>query len=124
VVSFIRSALLTLVASATLPVILISYGIAVPFVFKNYKAAEKHKEQASSLAFEIFESIRIVAAFGAEQKLADQHQKMMENSKKHDRKNGPLVGKLKLSFDPFPPTENSCATDAIRVLESSKVSRE
>lgn len=94
VVAFIKSPLLTLVASASLPVILIAYGSAVPFVFKNFKAAEKHKDQASALAFEIFESIRIVSAFGAQGRLAKTHEEIIAKSTKIERKNGPLMGIL------------------------------
>jgi ATP-binding cassette subfamily B (MDR/TAP) protein 1 len=92
VVSFAKSWLLTFVASASLPVILISYGSIVPFFIKQHKITEAFQEQASSLAFEIFQSIRIVVAFGAEQRLSGKHDEFIENAKKSEMKNGKKMG--------------------------------
>jgi ATP-binding cassette, subfamily B (MDR/TAP), member 1 len=94
VVSFIRGPLLTLVASATIPVTLIIYSLIVPIVFKNQRRAEQYKEQASALSFEIFESIRIVAAFGAESKLEAKHTDFIERARRLERSNGPWMGML------------------------------
>ncbi|KAF2429412.1 P-loop containing nucleoside triphosphate hydrolase protein [Tothia fuscella] len=92
VVSFVKSWLLTFVASASLPVILIVYGSVVPFFIKNHKAAEAAHEQASSLAFEIFSSIRIIVAFGAEGRLSFRHSEFLRKAEKSELKNAPLMG--------------------------------
>lgn len=94
VVSFVKSWLLTFVASASLPVILIVYGITLPFFIKNHKKAEAFHEQASSLAFEIFASIRIIVAFGAEGRISSRHQEFIEKAEKAELRNAPLMGIL------------------------------
>jgi ATP-binding cassette subfamily B (MDR/TAP) protein 1 len=92
VVSFVKSWLLTFVASASLPVILITYGSTVPFFIKQHKITEALQEQASSLAFEIFQSIRIVVAFGAENQLSAKRNDSIDKAMKSEMKNGPLMG--------------------------------
>ncbi|KAF2205715.1 P-loop containing nucleoside triphosphate hydrolase protein [Delitschia confertaspora ATCC 74209] len=92
IVAFIKSWLLTFVASASVPFILILYGSVVPVFMKFHKVTQDIQEEASALAFEIFSSIRIVVAFGAEAKLARQHQELLEKAAKNDRKVAPLMG--------------------------------
>lgn len=74
VVAFVKGWLLTLVASAALPFILIVYGTIVPPFIKIQKTTGKHLEDASAMAFEMFSSVRVVVAFGAEAKLARLHE--------------------------------------------------
>jgi ATP-binding cassette subfamily B (MDR/TAP) protein 1 len=78
VVAFTQDWLLTLVASASLPFIFIAYGIVVPPFLTINKITQKHLEDASAVAFEMFSSIRVVVAFGAEAKLARQHKILLE----------------------------------------------
>lgn len=92
ILSFIRGPLLTLVASATIPLTFIIYSITIPVVFKAGRRSEKLKENASGLAFEIFETVRIVHAFNAQGKLEEQHQKLLDQAKKIDEKTSPLHG--------------------------------
>jgi ATP-binding cassette subfamily B (MDR/TAP) protein 1 len=92
VVAFIKAWLLTLVASASLPFILICYSLIIGPFLKIHKVTEKHLEDASATAFEIFSSIRVVAAFGAEDKLAKQHADMLEKAAKNEKKGAPLMG--------------------------------
>ena len=92
IVSFVKSWLLTFVASASLPFILIVYGSLVPPFIKIHKVTEAYHEDASALAFEIFSSIRIVVAFGAEAKLARQHADLLDKAAKNERKGAPLMG--------------------------------
>ena len=42
-----------------------------------HKITERHHEDASGIAFEMFSSIRIIVAFGAEAKLARQHEEFL-----------------------------------------------
>lgn len=92
VTSFIKGPLLTLVASASLPVTLLLYTFTVPILFGNAKKADKVKEQASALVYEIFQTIRIVAAFGAEKRLEAKHTDFIETARKLERANGPWMG--------------------------------
>jgi ATP-binding cassette subfamily B (MDR/TAP) protein 1 len=92
VVAFVKSWLLTLVASASLPFILITYGSLVPFFIKIHKVTEIYQEEASALAFEMFSSIRIVIAFGAEEKLSRQHEVLLDKAAKNERRAAPLMG--------------------------------
>ncbi|KAJ9636221.1 hypothetical protein H2199_007896 [Coniosporium tulheliwenetii] len=92
VVAFIYDWLLTLVASASLPLILLAYGSTLPFYIEIHKKTEHAQEQASALAFEIFGSIRVVVAFGAEERLSTQHNNWLLRAKRTEMKNGPLVG--------------------------------
>ncbi|KAL6704937.1 ABC-type transporter tr06 [Coniothyrium glycines] len=92
VVAFIKGWLLTLVASASLPFILIVYGVILGPTIKLYKVQEKHHEEASAMAFEMFSSIRVVVAFGAEDKLARQHASMLDRAAKTGRRAAPLLG--------------------------------
>ncbi|KAH8723608.1 P-loop containing nucleoside triphosphate hydrolase protein [Phaeosphaeriaceae sp. PMI808] len=92
IVAFIKSWLLTLVASASLPFILIVYGSLIPPFITIHKITEKHHADASAMAYEIFSSIRVVVAFGAEAKLARQHKKMLEAAAKNAKRGAPLMG--------------------------------
>ena len=92
VVAFIRGWLLTFVASSALPFILLAYGLCVPAFIKIHKKTESLQEEASALAYEIFSSIRIVAAFGAETKLAKQHENLLDQAATNERKAAPWMG--------------------------------
>lgn len=92
IVAFLKSATLTLVASCSIPMVLIIFVAVLPFLNKNYYIAEAIKDTASSLAFEIFESVRIVYAFGAGKRLGTKHQQILGYAKGYDRSNAPLAG--------------------------------
>ncbi|KAF2401756.1 leptomycin B resistance protein pmd1 [Trichodelitschia bisporula] len=94
VVAFVRSWLLTLVASVCLPFILVVYSAILPFFIKFHKATEAHQEEASAFAHEIFASIRIVKAFGAEARLSAKHDESIEKARKSELRNTPLMGLL------------------------------
>jgi ATP-binding cassette, subfamily B (MDR/TAP), member 1 len=94
VTSFVKGPLLTLVASSCIPLSLIIYSLVVPIIFGNQKKSEAFKEKASALAFEIFESIRIVTAFGAEGRLAKAHLTFLNKGQAIDIKSGPFMGFL------------------------------
>lgn len=92
VVAFVKNWLLTFVASAALPLILIIYGSLVPPFIKIHKVTEQYYDEASALAFEMFSSIRIVVAFGAEDKLAKQHATLLDKAAKNEKRAAPLMG--------------------------------
>ncbi|KAH6629396.1 lipid A export ATP-binding/permease protein-like protein msbA [Boeremia exigua] len=92
VVSFVKGWLLTLVASAALPFILVVYGFIVPPFIKIQKVTAKHLEDASAMAFEMFSSVRVVVAFGAEAKLARQYELEIMKAGENEKKAAPLMG--------------------------------
>ncbi|KAF1996643.1 leptomycin B resistance protein pmd1 [Amniculicola lignicola CBS 123094] len=92
VVAFIKAWLLTLVASASIPFIIMVYVPLVPPFIKVHKVTEQFHEQASAFAFEIFTSIRVIVAFGAESKLTSIHEDLLEKAAKNEKKNAPLMG--------------------------------
>lgn len=94
IVAFVKAWLLTFVASISLPFMLISYGIIIPPYMTIHKVTENYLDDASSLAFEIFSSIRIIVAFGAEAKLARQHGELLRKAEKNERRSAPLLGLL------------------------------
>jgi ABC-type bacteriocin/lantibiotic exporter with double-glycine peptidase domain len=94
VVAFVKAWLLTFVASVSIPIMLLSYGVIVPPFMKIHKITEAYHDDASALAFEIFSSIRIVVAFGAEAKLARQHEAFLKKAEKNERRAAPLMGLL------------------------------
>ncbi|KAI2478315.1 MdlB ABC-type multidrug transport system ATPase and permease component [Pyrenophora tritici-repentis] len=94
VVAFIMSPLLTLVASTSLPFILVVYGALLPPFLRIHKITENYHDDASAMAFEMFSSIRIIVAFSAEAKLAKQHKDILDKAAKNERKAAPLMGLL------------------------------
>lgn len=94
VVAFIKSPLLTLVASSCIPFVILTYGITIPFFIKIHKKTEELLEVGSSLSFEIFSSIRIVVAFGAEQHLHAHYASTIDRACQNEKKCGPLMGMM------------------------------
>ncbi|KAI4631038.1 ABC-type transporter tr06 [Alternaria metachromatica] len=92
VVAFIKGPLLTVVASASLPFILVVFGIILPPFIRIHKITEKHHEDASAMAFEMFSSVRILTAFGAEAKLARLHEALLDKAATNERRAAPLMG--------------------------------
>lgn len=92
VVAFVKGPILTLIASISLPFIFVTYGVIMPPLMREAKATNDLLEQASAVAYEIFSSIRIVAAFGAQAKLAAQHEVLLDKAKRQGRKVAPWMG--------------------------------
>jgi ATP-binding cassette, subfamily B (MDR/TAP), member 1 len=92
IVSFVYNWILTFVASAAVPFIVLSYGLTVPIYVKIHKRTEEMQEQATSLAFEVFSSIRVVIAFGAEERLTSQHNGWLLKAKQNENRNAPFIG--------------------------------
>ncbi|KIW08773.1 uncharacterized protein PV09_00711 [Verruconis gallopava] len=108
IVAFTKAWLLTLVASASLPAIMILYVVVLPYAVEAFVESTRWGEQASALSFEIFTSIRIVAAFCAENRLSAKHKNFLQKKYKNDKKLGPLLG---LAF--APPTFAMFSTFAL-----------
>ncbi|KAF2669087.1 multidrug resistance protein 2 [Microthyrium microscopicum] len=94
VVSFIKSVPLTLVATASVPVVVIAFAIALPLMYKISHESAAIREQASTMAFEVFSSIRLVTAFGAEKRLGKVHHQILDRARLVDHKLGPVMGSL------------------------------
>lgn len=94
VVAFIKSALLTLVVSSCIPFMIIVYSATIPFLLRITKRSESLREEASSLAFEVFNSIRIVIAFGAEGRLGEQYASILDRAARNENKAGPIMGAM------------------------------
>ncbi|KAJ4289186.1 hypothetical protein N0V90_011528 [Kalmusia sp. IMI 367209] len=94
VVAFIKGPILTLIASISLPFIFVTYGLLLPPMMKFHKAVEETLEEASAVAYEIFSSIRIVAAFGAQAKLSRQHEVLLDKARDRGKKVAPWMGMI------------------------------
>ncbi|KAF1811024.1 P-loop containing nucleoside triphosphate hydrolase protein [Eremomyces bilateralis CBS 781.70] len=92
VVSFIYEWRLTLVISSGLLFIILCYGASLPIFLKIHKRTEEMQDLASKVAFEVFSSIRIVVAFGAEKRLAAKHEAVLLKARKNESKNSPVMG--------------------------------
>lgn len=92
VVAFIKGPLLTVVASSSIPFMAACLGISVPFVIKIHKKTTDMLEDGSSLSFEIFSSIRIVVAFGAEERLQARYASIVDCAAQNEKKCAPWLG--------------------------------
>lgn len=98
VVAFIYSWQLTLVTSSVLLFIALLYGGLVPFVLKAQKSKDHADSQASAISSEVFSSIRMVAACGAEGKVSDRFRGWVEESRRRGLRMSPMLG---LQLSPF-----------------------
>ncbi|KAH0559854.1 hypothetical protein GP486_003627 [Trichoglossum hirsutum] len=92
IIAFVYSWKMTLVSSSVLPFIAVIYSITVPIQIKLTRSVEFAEEKASSLAGEIFGSIRTVVAFGGESRLGNKYGAWVTEAKKRGLKLSPLTG--------------------------------
>ncbi|KAF2093344.1 P-loop containing nucleoside triphosphate hydrolase protein [Rhizodiscina lignyota] len=92
ILAFVKGALLTLVVSSCIPFILLTYGFTLPLYIKINKRTENIQEEASSLSFEIFNSIRVVIAFGAEERLHGHYASILDRAARNGQKAAPILG--------------------------------
>jgi len=92
------------VTSSGLLLILALYFYTIPYVVKGMKEVEHADRISSSIASEVFSSIRMVAACGAEGKMTKKYAGWVEESKRRGLLMSPLVaiqqapGMLGLNF--------------------------
>jgi ABC-type multidrug transport system fused ATPase/permease subunit len=98
VVAFIYNWKMTLVSSCLFPFIMVIYSITVPIQMKYTKSVQFAEEKASSLAGEIFGSIRTVIAFGGESRLGKKYASWVEEARRRGLKIAPLMG---VQFSPI-----------------------
>lgn len=82
---------LTLITSSGLVLIGIVYAITTPFLVKLMNEVQHADIQASTAANEIFGSIRMIVACGAETKIAKRYAKWVDESRRRGLKMSPLV---------------------------------
>lgn len=92
IVAFIYSWLLTLVASAMLLFVLVVFGIIMPLNMKLQKSVDHANGKATSIASEVFGSIRMVQACGAEKKVISKYAEWVAEARKRGLKLSPVTG--------------------------------
>ena len=97
VVAFKYSWQLTLVSSSCMLFILLVYGILIPFFIKMQHSVDHADEKASTVASEVFGSIRTVLSLGAEDQLTDKYAGWVRESRRRGLRMSPLVS---LNFSP------------------------
>jgi ABC-type bacteriocin/lantibiotic exporter with double-glycine peptidase domain len=115
--------LLTLVTSSGLLFIIVFYSITIPFLVKMMKEVEHADRMSSSIASEVFGSIRMVAACEAEGKMAKRYESWVQESRRRGLLMSPLVAiqqspgmihqnlllkKLQLIYQSFLPFMRRC----------------
>jgi ATP-binding cassette subfamily B (MDR/TAP) protein 1 len=91
VIAFKENAMLTLVTCSGLLFISVFYGATMPFLVKMLKEVEHADRMSSGIASEVYSSIRMVAACGAESKMAKRYASWVEESRRRGLKMSPLV---------------------------------
>lgn len=90
-ISFYYSWLLTLVTSSGLIFIIISYSYTIPRLVRMMKEVEHADRMSSSIASEVFSSIRMIAACEAESKMAKRYSSWVQESRRRGLLMSPLV---------------------------------
>jgi ATP-binding cassette subfamily B (MDR/TAP) protein 1 len=91
IIAFHYNLLLTLVTSSGLIFIVISYSITIPFLVKMMKEVEHADRISSSIASEVFSSIKMVVACEAEGKMAKRYAAWVEESRRRGLLMSPLA---------------------------------
>lgn len=92
VIAFKFSWALTLVTSSLIVFVLVFYGALIPFILKATKQVEHADAKASSIAGEVLASTRMIAACGAEERIARKYSGWIEESRRRGLKMSPLIG--------------------------------
>lgn len=90
-VAFYYNWLLTIVTSAGLLFIVVFYCCTIPFLVKGLKEVKDADKMGASFASEVFEMIRMVAACGAEGKMAKKYSAWVEESRRRGFLLSPVV---------------------------------
>ena len=91
VIAFLWNWLLTLVTCSGLFFISVFYGATMPILVKKWKEVEHADRMSSGVASEAFSAIRMIAACGAEKKMAKRYGSWVDESKKRGLKISPWV---------------------------------
>jgi len=82
---------LTLVTSSGLLFIMVFYFCLIPFLIRGLKEVEHADRMSASIASEVFDAIRMVAACGAEGKMAQKYTEWVEESRRRGFMLSPVV---------------------------------
>jgi ATP-binding cassette subfamily B (MDR/TAP) protein 1 len=91
IIAFVYNWRLTLVTSSGLVFIVTFYSLTIPFLVKMFKEVEHADRMSSSVASEVFGSIRMVAACEAEGKMAKRYANWVEESRRRGLLMSPFV---------------------------------
>ncbi|KAH6888683.1 P-loop containing nucleoside triphosphate hydrolase protein [Thelonectria olida] len=92
VVAFTKNWSLTLVTASVILFLLLVLGTILPFILKVNAKVTQAEGRANAVASEALASIRMVAACGAESRIAEKYSKYVEETKKHGQLLSPLIG--------------------------------
>lgn len=92
VIAFVYSWALTLVSSSAILFILLAYGGIVPIFIKAQQSVDHAYEKATSIAGEVFGSIRTVTALGAEDEMTARYTGWIGEARKRGLKMSRLAG--------------------------------
>jgi len=91
VISFYYSWNLTLVTGSGMILIIIVYSVTTPFIVRIMNRVQDAEIKAATVSTEIFTSIRMVAACGAEEKMQKRYMGWVTESKKRGMKMPPWI---------------------------------
>jgi ATP-binding cassette, subfamily B (MDR/TAP), member 1 len=91
IIAFLYNWLLTLVTCSGLLFISIFYGVTTPIMVRLWKKVEEADRNAAGIAAEAFSSIRMIAACGAEAKMAKRYSVWVKKSERKGLRLSPLV---------------------------------
>ncbi|ERT01099.1 hypothetical protein HMPREF1624_02338 [Sporothrix schenckii ATCC 58251] len=91
VVSFLYSWKLTLVTSSGMVFIVLVYAVTTPMLVKILNQVQDSEIKAATVASEIFSSIRMVAACGAEEKMAARYDVCADESRNRGKRMSPVI---------------------------------
>lgn len=91
VVSFLYSWKLTLVTSSGMVFIVLVYAATTPLLVKILNQVQDSEIKAATVASEIFSSIRMVAACGAEEKMAARYDECADESRQRGLRMSPVI---------------------------------
>jgi ATP-binding cassette subfamily B (MDR/TAP) protein 1 len=91
-IAFKYSWALTLVVSAAILFVLISFSLTVPLLVKIQRNVDKADNHHASVAADVFSSIRTVFSLGAEETLAKKYARLVDDAKKEGLRMSPVTG--------------------------------
>lgn len=91
IIAFIFNWKLTLVTSSGLVIIGLTYSVTIPLVVKKMKQVEESELGASAVAAEAFGAVRMIAACGAEHKMAGRYRYWAEETRRRGLKMAKFV---------------------------------
>ncbi|RSL52863.1 hypothetical protein CEP53_007954 [Fusarium sp. AF-6] len=92
IVAFTKNWSLTLVTASVVLFLLLVLGVILPFILKVNTRVTRAEGKAAAVASEALASIRMVAACGAESRIAKKYAAFVEETRKHAHVLSPLIG--------------------------------